>query len=114
MSSNSKSSFEFVMKLARQYLSDDGVKVVHGLVNPATGTKRDEYRTAPIYQHAWVEKDGSVYDWQTLELRMGKYAGKVWPQIEFYQVFVPSFVKKYTPELALQKMWDTGTKGPWE
>jgi len=87
------------------------------------GTVTATYRSNPKpYGHAWVEKGGMVYDWQTMVSGFGgNYRGKGWPIDDFYETFIPTRMKRYNARQAGKTMWDsTGGRlkgkqhyGPW-
>lgn len=91
----------------RRVLDDHSLTLVHATVHEPFN------REGKTYEHAWVEKNGLVQDWQTMELGMSKYAKKGWPLKDFYELFKPENIREYT--------WDDVTKytnkykhyGPW-
>lgn len=67
------------------------------------------------YLHAWVEDNGYVYDWQTMEAGHGGiYRGRGWPRETFYEVFQPEHMVRYSWEQALANLARHGHHGPWE
>ena len=80
------------------------VVVVHGTVqnlHPQPGEKSR-------YEHAWVEYDGKVWDWQTETMRREPTS-----IARFYAERRPTNVQRYTPEQALKLCLRTGHHGPW-
>jgi hypothetical protein len=54
------------------------------------------------YMHAWVERGGTVYDWQTMVAgHGGKYRGIGYPVAVFYDLYKPTDVTRYTTDEAL-------------
>ncbi len=74
------------------------LRVVHGIL---------EGRIA----HAWVERGGFAYDWQTLAL-VGQ-EGRPLPLAEFYKSRKARKIKVYTARQAIDWMVKTGHGGPW-
>ena len=89
-----------------QAMLDKSVTVVHAVVSDPWSGKR--------YQHAWVEKGGRAMDWQSMEAKLGKYPGKGWPVREFYKVYNPKRVKKYSGKEAVALRKQFGHAGPWD
>jgi predicted transcriptional regulator len=90
----------------KKVASDPESKLIHGTVTDPWSGKS--------YPHAWVEKDGIVYDWQTMEVGTSKYGKKGWPVKEFYEAFTPTNVRAYTHSEALQKGVAEKQYGPWD
>ena len=83
---------------------NNGGELVHGwIVHPIFGTE--------LTAHAWVERDGQVYDWQRCEQGMGDCPISV---EEFYQEYQPQGVAHYpgTPKL-VGRVHREGNWGPW-
>jgi 3'-phosphoadenosine 5'-phosphosulfate sulfotransferase (PAPS reductase)/FAD synthetase len=59
--------------------------------------------------HAWIEHNGRVYDYQNAELRNVSI-----PVKQFYAAVKPENIQRYTPEQALVMAARTGKHGPWE
>jgi len=81
----------------------NGGTLVHGwLQHPGTG----------VYAHAWVERDGLVYDWQSCDQGVGPC-----PQLkkDFYQQNLPDAIARYpSNEVKLvAKATKEGHYGPW-
>ena len=98
-------------------VTESGGTLVHGMVS--------EPFSSPVkkYLHAWVERGGKVYDWQTMEAgHGGKWSGKGYPIRTFYELFSPSRMTRYTSREATRKaMSSSGGRvrgglhfGPWE
>ena len=66
------------------------------------------------YPHAWAENGTTVKDWQTMEAGSSKYAGKGWPQEDFYELFKPSDITKYKQENAAKLAAQSKHFGPWD
>ena len=96
--------FRYAGKRAVQEKSD----LYHGLVtNPMSED--------PPYWHAWVEIDGTIYDWQCMKAGCGgKYCQKGYPREVFYELFNPKNIKKYSNREAIRNMVQSGHWGPWE
>jgi len=97
--------------------SEEGGTLVHGTVEQPFA------RPSRSYGHAWVEHEGTVYDWQTMEAHGGgNWMGKGYPQEVFYELFKPTEMTRYTSEEALTAAASsTGGRlgggahyGPWE
>lgn len=76
------------------------LRVVHGVVGPLW------------CGHAWIERGGYAYDWQTLAI--AEYEGHPLPLVEFYGVREVRKVKVYTPRQVARLMCKTEHWGPWE
>ena len=75
-------------------------KVVHGRVtNKFSGES---------YDHAWVEKGGTVFDWQT---RITKPDGV--PKEAYDDIFQPEVYEEYTAAETIMKCVETQHAGPW-
>lgn len=87
---------------------DTDVTLVHGTVSePFTDPPHE-------YLHAWIEKEGVVYDWQTMEASHGgQYSGKGYPKSVFYELFDPKNMTKFDKEQALINLARNGHYGPW-
>ena len=61
------------------------------------------------FPHAWVEKDGKIYDWQTAEVR------KTAPlsMTDFYKWWKPQDVKSYNADEARGQAARARHYGPW-
>lgn len=85
------------------------------------GTVSDPFSIPPhSYKHAWVEKGGMVFDWQTMVAHHGgKHMGKGYPVEVFYELFQPKKMKRYSKEEAYKAMLKAVKKhgklhyGPW-
>lgn len=88
--------FPWALKFA-----EDGDVIKHGEV-------RDPW-DGHYFAHAWVQRGGKVYDWQTVVAR------QVAPitQREWYELWKPRNMVKYTQEQALILSLRTGNSGPW-
>jgi hypothetical protein len=100
--------YTFAFKKALKSIVDgtaDKTVIIHATV-------KDVWDKHP-YSHAWVEVDGVVYDWQTMEAGSSKYAGEGWPRDDFYKAYTPYNIKKYTPKQTSQLSNEKGHTGPW-
>lgn len=82
----------------------NGGTLVHGwVIHPIFGTE--------LMAHAWVERDGEVYDWQHCEKGMGACPTTI---EEFYEEYQPQHTASYpgNPRLA-GKLFREGHYGPW-
>ena len=61
------------------------------------------------FPHAWVEKGGKVYDWQTIKLRKAKPM-KI---ADWYKLWNPHDVNSFTADEARVAMLKTKHYGPW-
>lgn len=60
--------------------------------------------TGQIYDHAWIEKDGRVLDWQSCEMGLGP--GKDgWDRDDFYARWKPTNVKALTAAQLKKRPW---------
>ena len=75
-------------------------KVVHGTVTDKFSGKS--------YDHAWVEKDNMIFDWQT---SMTKPDGI--SRDTYYNIFQPTIHKEYTAAETIMKCVETQHAGPW-
>lgn len=98
--------FPYVHRQALVALVENGTVVcVHGRIKqPFT----DRY-----YPHAWIEVDGLVMDWQTMEMGSSKFAGKGWPIDLFYETFNPISVEKYSSNELIKLVRTSGHTGPF-
>jgi hypothetical protein len=65
------------------------------------------------YPHGWIERNGKVYDWQTMVMGASNFAGKGWPKHLFYQAFQPTELQTYTKDQALEAAASALHYGPW-
>lgn len=89
--------------------AEHGGVVVHGVVT--------EYLSRPPkrYEHGWVERDGRVYDWQTMEAgHGGQFRGVGYPRRLFYDMFAPQKTVEYDAGEAVGMAAKTGHYGPWD
>lgn len=94
---------------AVQDAAEQGGTVVHGVVTEPSSSPPHRY------EHAWVERGGTVFDWQTMEAQHGgKYRGKGYPLDVFYELYTPEGVVKYTAGEAVGEAARTGHYGPWD
>lgn len=107
--------FDYAFKEARKYIDDDSVRIVQGILDPAHGTEGKVFKNTRPYAHGWVERDGMVYDWQTMEQPGGggKRHGKGWTQNDFYDLFNPIKVKKYKPSEYVSLVIKHRHNEPW-
>lgn len=100
--------FSFANTLGREML-DDGI-IPERDIHIVHGTVIEPFAEDPNrHVHAWVEAKGKVRDWQL------KIAGKHYlPTREFYKLFEPENVVKYSVEEAMLNMVRFGHQGPWD
>jgi len=80
-------------------------RLVHGRVrDPVTGKR---------YGHAWIENEGQVLDWQTMEIGLGSHPFIGFPVELFYDRYRPTSLQSFTLEEALAVRRVTGHCGPW-
>ena len=66
------------------------------------------------FDHAWIEKGGKVYDWQTMVAGFGgKFRGKGYPEAVYAELWQPSGVKVFNKTEALVASARAGHYGPW-
>lgn len=82
------------------------IVLVHAYVN-------DPWFKGLNYAHGWIEEDGLVKDWQTIENGSSKYAGKGWPIDEFYEAYTPEDIVKYDFDKMLKAVLKYEHYGPW-
>jgi hypothetical protein len=71
-------------------------RLVHGVVrHPYDGR---------VYPHAWIERAGRVYDWQSVAQGLGPGA-RGWPHRKFYALWQPVDVVTYDYETAQKRPW---------
>lgn len=61
------------------------------------------------HAHAWVEANERAYDWQLKIAKKGSL-----PIKDFYELFRPKHVKKYTVEKAMIMQLRHKHHGPWK
>ena len=91
------------------FLRHPNATLVHAMVKP-------DVPGAPTnhYWHAWVEDDDRVYDWQTMKLGMSKHAFVGWPKADFYELFNPIKVRRYSaPSIIKDFRKKSRHCGPW-
>ena len=100
--------FSFANNLVREML-DDGI-IPESQIKVCHGTVIEPFARNPNrHVHAWVETRGRAHDWQ---LRL---AGKGSLPIEdFYELFQPEDVKKYSPEEVMILQLRHRHHGPWD
>jgi len=81
-----------------------GDVLVHGTVN-------DPW-SAEAYQHAWLERDDRVYDWQSVVVGLGP-GPKGWAKDRFYETYRPKNLVTYDYYEARAKAARFGHYGPW-
>lgn len=85
---------------AYEHLPDaHNARLVHAIVHPHGG----KYGDRP-YAHAWIERAGRVYDWQSVEQGLGP-GQRGWPKKFFYEVYQPTDVHVYDYEDAQLRPW---------
>jgi len=78
---------------AYQDVRRNGGVLVHGTVRIPLSKR--------AHTHAWVERGGKVYDWQTMEAGLSRWARKGWPKDEFYAAMSPTRMTRYEADDAL-------------
>jgi hypothetical protein len=74
----------------------DNARLVHAVVrHPYDGT---------VYPHAWIERAGRVFDWQSVTQGMGP-GPRGWTKRKFYELWQPVEVAKYDYETAQKRPW---------
>ena len=97
--------YPHAVKMAQQAtdkeLSDlSKFKVVHGRVT-------DKF-SGDSYLHAWIEKGGVIFDWQTHSTKPDGIDRKV-----YYDIFQPEIHNEYTAEETMVNCLKSGQAGPW-
>jgi hypothetical protein len=87
---------------AYQFVTRRGGVLKHGTVTHPWDKTR--------FPHAWVEKDGKIYDWQTTEVRKADPL----PEAAFKKLWKPQNVRSYTADEARAQALRTKHYGPWE
>jgi len=79
------------------------------------GTVAEPFARPPRrYKHAWLELDGVVRDWQTMEAACGgKWRGVGYPVEVFDELYQPKRAARYTQDQALKNAVRAGHYGPW-
>jgi hypothetical protein len=85
-----------------EIIPENRIKVVHAMVQEplAKNPKR--------YWHAWVETGERAHDWQ---LRMAGTASL--PIQDFYELYKPDNIQKYTPDECAKNLLRNRHHGPW-
>ena len=86
---------------AYQFVTKKGGVLKHGTVTHPWDKNE--------FPHAWIEKGGKVYDWQTAEVRK---TGPL-PVADFYKRWKPQDVKSYTADEARGQAARARHYGPW-
>jgi hypothetical protein len=98
--------FSYANNLAREML-DDGIIdekdifICHGMVEKPYSLNYHKYT------HAWVETKDRVYDWQ-MSLAKNSLSKE-----DFYELFKPTNVIKYTVEESMKNCLKNKHHGPW-
>ena len=77
------------------------MRMVHGTILWSASDRRIE--------HAWIERGGYAYDWQTFALARRP----VWLVADFYEQKGAQAERRYTAKQAAAKAFSTGHHGPW-
>jgi hypothetical protein len=64
------------------------------------------------YPHAWIERAGRVYDWQSVAKGLGPGA-RGWLRKKFYEVYQPVGVKRFDYDQSRVELLRHGHYGPW-
>ena len=81
---------------AYREVQESGGTLVHGTVSEPFAHPPHQY------DHAWVERRGKVYDWQTMEAHHGgKFSGNGYPKKIFYELFKPTRMTRYSAAKAM-------------
>jgi hypothetical protein len=91
----------------KQAMLDKNIIIYHGIVH-------DSWKNTS-YPHAWIEKNGKIFDWQMEEMGGGgKFNKKGYPPDIFKEIYSPQNVKKYSPKELLENRKKYGHCGPWD
>ncbi len=102
--------YDYVFKMTLKGIVEDDkdFKIIHATVE-------EPFAQPPrSYTHAWIEREGRVYDWQTMVVGTSKFAGEGWPKDLFYDTFKPRETREYTPKQIVEYTDKFGHTGPWE
>jgi hypothetical protein len=89
-------------------LHNDNATLVHGTIQQPLASNQKKIR------HAWIEHNGKVLDWQTMESGFGGiYKGKGYPIDAFYETWSADPEKKYDFDGMLAGLKENGHYGPW-
>ena len=83
-------------------------KLVHAIVQPFGGKFGDR-----AYPHAWIERVGRVFDWQSVTQGYGPYGPRGWPRKKFYEIYQPIDIMKYDFTESRRMVARTRHMGPW-
>ncbi|NIQ15498.1 MAG: hypothetical protein GTO02_14205 [Candidatus Dadabacteria bacterium] len=101
--------YSYALNLIKKSGWDEDVMLVHGTVSAPFSDPPHSYN------HAWIEKEGIVYDWQCMEFgHGGKYRSKGYPKAVFYELYDPQNMTRYDKEQALINAVRNGHFGPWD
>jgi len=88
--------------------AEHGGTVVHAVVT------EPHSRPPARFEHAWVERDGRVYDWQTMtQGHGGVHRGQGYPVDDFYELWRPEHVHRYSAGEAVGLVSRRRHYGPW-
>tara|TARA_R110000803_G_scaffold184881_1_gene247199 strand:+ start:127 stop:486 length:360 start_codon:yes stop_codon:yes gene_type:complete len=89
-------------------LKHDDAIMVHGTIQQPFSSDKKKIN------HAWVEHNGKVMDWQTMEAMYGGiYQGKGYPSDVFYETWSAIAEKEYDFDGILEGLKNNGHYGPW-
>ena len=92
----------------KTYIVKQDDEVANNTIKIVFGTVQNEWISkGRRYRHAWVEENGLVKDWQTMELGMSKWAYIGWNKDYYYESWSPKDLKKYTPAEAAEMFRET-------
>jgi len=84
-----------------------GAVLVQASVQPFGGKYGDRR-----YPHAWIERSGRIYDWQSVAQGLGPGA-KGWAKKKFYAVYAPQDVQRYDYDESRVEAVRHHHYGPW-
>lgn len=64
------------------------------------------------YSHAWIERAGRVFDWQSVAQGLGP-GRRGWPRKKFYEVYRPIDVETYDYAESRAEVLRQRHYGPW-
>jgi hypothetical protein len=79
--------------------------LVHAIVH-------DPWDASKTYPHAWIERAGRVYDWQSVAQGLGP-GPRGWARAKFYEVYAPVEIQRYTYDTSRVMVVRHRHYGPW-
>lgn len=109
-----KEYFDYAMKMASSALLNSDMRVCHGFLSPEIGSGGADVLGDYSSAFAWIEANGVVYHFRTDQV-MPVMGGKANVGIvEFYRLYQPTFVLKYSTSQCVRCGSKYASNGPWE